>query len=71
MTASVLKSVIYDKNVIMEDFWQEKKPHKQKKDYKLWIMIGVIVLTVIIVMTFIFVTVPLWMDNWWRWLNGL
>ncbi len=55
----------------MEDFWQEKKPHKQKRDYKLWIMIGVIVLTVIIVMAFIFVTVPLWMDNWWRWLNGL
>ncbi|MBQ7992599.1 MAG: hypothetical protein IJM63_01655 [Solobacterium sp.] len=53
-----------------EDFWQEKKPHKQKKDYKLAIMVAVIILTVIIVMAFIFGVVPLWMDNWWRWLTG-
>jgi len=53
-----------------EDFWQEKKPHKQKKDYKLAIMVTVIILTVIIVMAFIFGVVPLWMDNWWRWLTG-
>lgn len=53
-----------------EDFWQEKKPHREKRDYKLMIMIAVIVLTVVIVMGFIFGVIPLWMDNWWRWLTG-
>ena len=53
-----------------EDFWQEKKPVKQKKDYKLWIMIAVIVLTVVLVMVSIFVVIPLLMDNWWHWLTG-
>lgn len=54
----------------MGDFYREKKEHKPKKDYALWIMIAIIVFTVLFVMTAIFVIFPTIMNYWWAWLNG-
>ena len=54
----------------MGDFYREKKEVVHKKDYKLGIMIAIIIFTVLIVMFFIFMVVPSWMDYWWAWLTG-